>query len=187
MVAMVVCRQKASGQCTTVEDKLYKIVQLICFSLEPNRVQRSEVEYVSHLLGQWVEVTTGYKMSEPAVLKKVLGVLYRDHELAYIDDVVKALKVLPELIALFEIYQKEKQPVSVKTDESRKPESHPTDGAVSKALENKAALKHVTMKDVTEEPAVTTAKQEAQKADEHAKRQLENRLEENLNQLHWNT
>jgi hypothetical protein len=38
----------------------------------------------------------------------VCGVLYKDTELAQVDEIVRTIKALPELIALFEIYQKEK-------------------------------------------------------------------------------
>jgi hypothetical protein len=76
--------------------------------MEKEKIQRSEVEYVFHLICQWVEVTTGYKIADTAILKKVCDQLYRDKDLAFIADIVNALCRVKELVNLFEIYQKDK-------------------------------------------------------------------------------
>ena len=49
-------------------------------------------------------MTTGYKINDPTIVKKVCSTLFKDTDLASIDDVVKAIKPLPELVALFEVY-----------------------------------------------------------------------------------
>ncbi len=49
-------------------------------------------------------MTTGYKINDLTIVKKVCSTLFKDTDLASIDDIVKAIKPLPEIVALFEVY-----------------------------------------------------------------------------------
>jgi hypothetical protein len=78
-------------------------------------------------------VTTGYKISDPTIVKKVCATLFKEVDLVSIDDIVKTIKPLPELVALFEVYQKEKQvPLSVKTALEQKVDSPAVDESPTK-------------------------------------------------------
>jgi len=49
-------------------------------------------------------VTTGYKINDPTIVKKICSTLFKDTDMVSIDDVVKTIRPLPELVALFEIF-----------------------------------------------------------------------------------
>ena len=110
IVALIMCRQKQpkEGFCSTISEKIYRILQLICFEMEPNQIQRSEVEYIFHLICQWVEVTTMYKITDTLVIKKICNNLYNDSETVSLREVTNLMAIQPETIALFEIFAKSK-------------------------------------------------------------------------------
>ena len=82
------------------------MAKLICFEIEPNQIQQSEVEYIFHLMCQWVEVTTMYKITDTTVIKKICQVLYAEAETCSAADITSCMAGKAETIALFEIYAK---------------------------------------------------------------------------------
>lgn len=74
--------------------------------MEPNQIQRSEVEYIFHLVCQWVEVTTMYKITDTLVIKKIGNKLYNERETVSLMEVTNYISIQPETIALFEIFAK---------------------------------------------------------------------------------
>ena len=65
-------------------------------------------------------------------MKKVCNTLYKDVETAYIEDIVKAISIQPEVISLFEIYAK-----TAPKDVTFFPSEHGVDKNASKVKDTK--------------------------------------------------
>ena len=53
MVALVLTRKTLPAA-----DKVKRIFNLICYQMAPDKIQKSEVSYVFHLIYNWIQVTT---------------------------------------------------------------------------------------------------------------------------------
>ena len=62
MVALVLSRRSLS-----IADKVKRLFTLICYEVSPGRIQKSEVQYVFHLVYNWIRVTTHLQMSTSTV------------------------------------------------------------------------------------------------------------------------
>ena len=53
MVALVLSRRSIE-----TAEKVKRLFKLICYEVSPGRIQKSEVQYVFHLVYNWIRVTT---------------------------------------------------------------------------------------------------------------------------------
>ena len=70
-VALILCRKELSRQ-----DKVKRIFELVCYEVSPGRIQFSEVDYVFHLVYNWILATTGLELQTSATQESTRQRLY---------------------------------------------------------------------------------------------------------------
>ena len=80
-----------------------------CFKITKKSIQKSELQYVFHLMYSWIEVITQLKLKESAIQTRIEQACFPDDETetADIDDIAEKISKEYEIAPLFAIFTKE--------------------------------------------------------------------------------
>ena len=97
MIALVLSRKTL-----TMADKVKRIFMLICYEVAPGKIQKSEFQYVFHLLYNWIKVCTCFDMKTSAIQKSVEARLFIENiEIVGLDESIVWVAKEQELEQIF--------------------------------------------------------------------------------------
>ena len=104
MVAMVLARRNLP-----IPDRVKRVFKAVCYEVSPGRIQQSEVQYIFHLVYNWIRVTTHLELKTSAVEEAVLKKLFPDkkNDTVQLEEASTQIGKFEELVVIFNIFTKD--------------------------------------------------------------------------------
>ena len=104
MVAMVLARRTMP-----IPDKVKRIFKAVCYEVSPGRIQKSEVQYIFHLVYNWIRVTTHLDLKTSTVQEAAFKKLFPDkkNDTVQMDEASTQIGKFEEINVIFNIFTKD--------------------------------------------------------------------------------